>query len=115
MVPMLRVLVLGAALCGAALLTGTWTGLLAVLASCAIAALVDERYGALALIAGSLAALLHAAIGAGHPVLAGALWCAGVWSARGGARSGRPLPLRDRRALAARRRARGVDLVALRG
>ena len=82
MVPMLRVLVLGAALCGAALLTGTWTGLLAVLASCAIAALVDERYGALALIAGSLAALLHAAIGAGHPVLAGALWCAGVWSAR---------------------------------
>jgi hypothetical protein len=77
-----RVLVLGAAVVGAALVTGPWSGLAFVAASCAVAALVDGRAGALALIAGSLAALAHAALGAGHPVLAGAVWCAGVWSAR---------------------------------
>lgn len=82
MVAMLRVLVLGAALLGAALVTGTWSGLLAVLASCAVAALVDERWSALAVIAGSLAALVHTAIGVEYPVIAGAIWCAGVWSAR---------------------------------
>lgn len=77
-----RVLVLGAALVGAPLVTGTWSGLAFVAASCAVAALVDGRWSALALIAGSLAALAHAALAAGHPVLAGAVWCAGVWTAR---------------------------------
>jgi hypothetical protein len=77
-----RVLVLGAALVGAPLVTGTWSGLAFVAASCAVAALVDGRWSALALIAGSLAALAHAALAAGHPVAAGAVWCAGAWSAR---------------------------------
>ena len=68
MVAMLRVLVLGAALVGAALVTGTWSGLLAVLASCAVAALVDERWSALAVIAGSIAALVHTAVGVDQQV-----------------------------------------------
>lgn len=82
MVAMLRVWLLGSALVGAALVTGTWSGLLALAVSCAVAALIDEQWSAFALIAGSLAALLEAAIGAEHPVLTGALWCGLVWSAR---------------------------------
>jgi hypothetical protein len=82
MLAMLRVLVLGAALVGAALVTGTWSALAAVAVSCAVAALIDGRRSALALIAGSLAALLHTALGGAYPVLAGALWCALVWSPR---------------------------------
>lgn len=82
MKPMLRVLVLGASLVGASLVTGPAAALLAVAASCGVAALVDGRWSALALIAGSLAALTQALAGAEYPLLAGALWCAGVWSVR---------------------------------
>lgn len=82
MAPTLRVLVLGAALLGGSLATGAWGALAFVAASCAVAALVDERWSALALIGGALAALAFVAVGAEHPALAGALWSVGVWGAR---------------------------------
>jgi hypothetical protein len=82
MLPMLRVLVLGASLVGAGLVIGPWSALVAVGVSCAVAALVDGRWSALAAIAGAVAALAVAALGLAHPAVAGALWCAAVWAPR---------------------------------
>ncbi len=79
---MVRVVVLGAALVGASLVTGAPSALVAVAASCGVAALVDGRWSPLALVAGSLAALICASLGVYHPVLGGALWCVGVWAVR---------------------------------
>ncbi len=79
---MVRVVVLGASLVGASLVTSAPSALIAVAVSCIVAALIDGRWGPLALVAGSVGALVGAALGADHPVLAGALWCGGVWAVR---------------------------------
>lgn len=80
--PVVRVVVLGASLVGASLVSGAPSALIAAAASCGVAALVDGRWSPLALVAGSLAALLCAALGGDYPVLAAALWCGGVWAVR---------------------------------